>query len=129
MDFAGHALIERLHGNLEQANKLFEQALEGEELAAIEALPEPEEPTYSVLHRSAATLAMDCNESASGRDRLQPELSRIDPHPEIAEELRDLLEQIYFQRHLSLRGVELGVDEMQMSLSGQPGGIRLCKIK
>ena len=120
MDFAGHALIERLHGNLEQANKLFEQAL-GEELAAIEALPEPEEPTYSVLHRSAATLAMDCNRLRQAEQIAASALAH-NPHPEIAEELRDLLEQIYFQRHLSLRGVELGVDEMQMSLSGQEVG-------
>lgn len=120
MGFAGHALMERLRGNAEQAIELFEKALE-KELAAIDAMTEPEEPTYSVLHRSAAALAVDCN-SPRQAEKIAARALALDPHPEIAEELRDLLEQIYFQRHLALRGVELVDDELQMSLSGQQVG-------
>ena len=120
MDLAEFGLLERMRGNAEKALAFFEQALEYE-LAAIDALEEPVEPTYSVLHRSAATLAMDCNQLRKA-ERIAAKALAQDPHPEIAEELRDLMEQINFQRHLSLRGVALGEDEVQMSLSGQAVG-------
>ncbi|MGB9619642.1 MAG: hypothetical protein ACPL7K_04440 [Armatimonadota bacterium] len=42
------------------------------------------------------------------------------PPADIAEELRDLFEQINFRRHLSLRGIELTDREVQMSIAG-PG--------
>ena len=44
---------------MKSAKGLFEQALE-REIAAIGALDEYIVPTFSVLHRSAATLALDC---------------------------------------------------------------------
>ena len=90
MDFAGLALSERMRGNANQAIEYFEKALE-QELAAIKAMAEPEEPTYSVLHRSAATLALDCNRLRQAEQIAATALSQ-NPHPEIAEELRDLLE-------------------------------------
>lgn len=120
MEFAGHALIERMRGNVEQAFELFGKALE-QELAAIDAMTEPDEPTYSVLHRSAAALAMDCNNPLQAEKIVARALAQ-NPHPEIAEELRDLLEQVYFQRHLGLRGVTLGEDELQISMSGHEVG-------
>ncbi len=51
-----------------------------------------------------------------------PELLRrwpcLNPPHEICEELRDLLERIYFSRHLDLRGLELDPVELQMTMVG-----------
>ncbi len=120
MEFAELALLERVRGNLENSISLSEQALDYE-LAAIEQLEEPIEPTYSVLHRSAGTLALDCNQLRKAERIVAKALSQEPPH-EIAEELRDLLEQIHFRRHLELKGIVLKQDEMQVSLSGQGVG-------
>lgn len=120
MDLAEFGLLERLRGNTEEAHGLFEQALE-RELAAIDALDEPIEPTYSVLHRSAATLAIDCSRLRQAEQIAARALAQS-PHPEIAEELRDLLEQVNFLRHLEVRGVALAENELQMSLTGDAVG-------
>ena len=116
MDLAELALIERLRGNLLREAELTRQALELE-LAAIRELKDPVEPTFSVLHRSAGTLALRCNDYRLA-ERIAAKALSEHPPDEIAEELRDLVEQIHFQRHLALRGIELGLDEVQMSLSG-----------
>jgi hypothetical protein len=122
MEFAELAFMARVRGDLDDSINLFSQALEYE-LAAIAELEKTEriEPTYSVLHRSAGTLAIDCNESRRAEQIVTRALSQ-DPPPEIAEELRDLLEQINFRRHLELRGVILEEDEMQMNLAGRGVG-------
>jgi len=53
------------------------------------------EPTRSVLHRSAATLALECGALCDPERLIAVALSG-DPPAEIAEELRDLLEPVYF---------------------------------
>jgi hypothetical protein len=53
------------------------------------------EPTRSVLHRSAPTLALECGALRDAERLIAVALSG-DPPAEIAEELRDLLEQVYF---------------------------------
>ena len=123
MDFAAFAFRERARGNAEKASEFFEQALEYE-VAAIDALDEYVEPTYSVLHRSAATLALDCKQYRNAEQLAAKALAQ-EPPGEIAEELRDVLEQANFQRHLSLRGLTLAEDELQISLSGQGVGLGL----
>ena len=120
MDLAEFALVERLRGNAEAEADFVRQALELE-LAAIQELKDPIEPTFSVLHRSAGTLALRCNEHRLAEQLAAKALAQEPPH-EIAEELRDLVEQVNFQRHLDLKGIELGRDEMQMSLSGNEVG-------
>ncbi len=119
MDIAALALVERSRGNTEEASVLFERALQ-DELAAIQELEKTgsrAEPTYSVLHRSAGTLALDCNQLRLAEQLAAKGLAHT-PHSEIAEELRDLLEQINFRRHLEPRGIELGEEEVQLSLAG-----------
>ena len=54
-------------GNRERAAELFEQALDLE-LKALDEITEPVEPTYSILHRSAGWLALDCNRPTLGRE-------------------------------------------------------------
>ena len=129
MDFAALALMERSRGNIEAASAVFEQALENE-LAAIKELEElgsMAEPTYSVLHRSAGTLALDCNQFRLAEQLAAKGLAHT-PHADVAEELRDLLGQIDFQRHLELKGVELGEGEIQVSLAGRGVGYGTARL-
>lgn len=118
MDLTELALVARLRGDSEGALPIFEQALEAE-VAAIESMDEYVEPTFSILHRSAGTLALDCNQLRRAEKLAATALAK-DPPPKIAAELRDLLERVHFQRHLEQRGIALAENEMQMSLSG-PG--------
>ncbi|MCP2728934.1 hypothetical protein [Limnofasciculus baicalensis] len=63
MDLAEAAAVARLRGALEQAAQLTRQAFEQEaQAAALIANKLDAEPTRSVLHRSAASLAIECCE-------------------------------------------------------------------
>ena len=115
---AERALMARMRGETEIAIGIFSQAL-NYEIAAIDEMHEPSEPTYSILHRSAGTLALDCNDLRTA-ERMAARALANDPPPDVAQELRDLLEQVYFRRHLELRGIALVDDELQLSLTG-PG--------
>ena len=123
MDAAFLAEMEKRQGNQERAQELFAQALDLE-LKAIKEMGEPVEPTYSVLHRSAGWLALDCNNPRLAEQLASKALSG-NPQSKIADELRDLLEQVNFHRHLLLRGVTLEETEIQMSLSGEGVGFGL----
>ena len=93
MALAHLAVLQRSRGNKEESQSQFEQALDYE-LAAIEALEElaaltadePHasgesiEPTYSVLHRSAGTLALDCKQTRNAEKIVAKALSQ-DPPP------------------------------------------------
>ena len=62
MDYAEQAQLSRLRGDTEGELTLVRRALFCEVLA-IHSLDSPEdEPTFGVLHRSAATLALRCGE-------------------------------------------------------------------
>ena len=97
MDFAALASMERARGNVRNATDLFEQALENE-IAAIDALDGYVEPTYSVLHRSAATLALDCRKYREA-ERLAAKALAEAPPEEIAGELRDVLNRANSERN------------------------------
>src|SRR5215469_5895182 len=120
------ALAARQHGDEVLALRHFHKAYELEaQAAAAYATRLDAEPTRSVLFRSAATLALDC--------KLLPEAEKLvctaltgNPPEDIAEELRDLLEQIYFERHLALRGIQLQPDEIQMSIAGKAVGFGIA---
>ena len=120
MEFADLGIRNRARGHPERALAYFEQALDFE-LAAIAELDQSHGLGWSILHRSAGTLALDCRRFRQA-EQITTHALAGEPHPDIAEELRDLLEQIYFQRHLDLKGVALQDDELQLSLSGQEVG-------
>ncbi len=120
MEFADRGLKKRAHGNAKESRVYFEQALEYE-LAAIDKLDTTEGLAWAVLHRSAGTLALDCRDFRQAEKIVATALAQ-EPHPAIAEELRDLWEQLHFQRHLDLKGITLQEDEIQMSLSGREVG-------
>ena len=93
MTFVDRGLRERARGNSELAIDLFRKALDNE-LAAIDNLSTQSGLGWSVLHRSAATLALDCEDFRLA-EKLACKALAGDPHPEIADELRDVLEQVY----------------------------------
>jgi hypothetical protein len=114
MGMADEAFIARREGLHEQAIQLFQDAYELEFEAARRTT---KEPGRSVLHRSAATLAL--------HGQLLREAEKVvalaltgDPPPEIANELREVFEKINFHRHLGLQGIELNPSEVQMSIVG-----------
>lgn len=84
------------------------------------------EPSRSVMLRSAAWLYLQ------GRDMRAAERAAAlgiaaQPPPEILDELRDVLEQAYFERHLDLRGVELDDAEFQLSIHGDEVGLGIAR--
>lgn len=93
------------------------RAFELESQAAGLVAPTNREPTRSVLHRSAATLALECKRLREA-ERLVATALAGDPPEAILNELRDLLERIHFERHLELRGIALQSGEVQVSLTG-----------
>lgn len=121
MNLAEQAEIAKLRGG-NNVDELFHRAFEFEREAAemlhwrLDA-----EPTRSVLYRSAASLALNCGQLRQAEQLICAALAGEPPN-EIAEELRDLLEQVNFRRHLELRGWSLGNDEVQVSLAGKAVG-------
>ena len=95
MDLVETAILERSRGNAAKTVRLYAEALELEltAIAELEQYGERVEPTWSVLHRSAGWMAFN-----SGQPRLAERLAckalAENPHPEVAAELRDLLEQV-----------------------------------
>jgi hypothetical protein len=98
MRLADQASDLRRKGEAAEADARLRQAFEHErqaaELAAADLVPEP---TRSVLHRSAATLAWQCGEYREAERLITTALSGTPPET-IAEELRDLLLQVYFEQ-------------------------------
>jgi hypothetical protein len=70
-----------------------------EQAAALIANQLDAEPTRSVLHRSAANLAVNCGELTAAERLIATALSG-NPPSEIAEELKDLFIQINLVEHL-----------------------------
>jgi hypothetical protein len=98
MRLADEAADLRRHGEETEANVRLRQALEHERRAAELAAPDLAlEPTRSILHRSAATLAWQCGEYREAERLITTALSGTPPES-IAEELRDLLLRVYFEQ-------------------------------
>ena len=96
MDLVEMAILERIRGNTAKTVQLYAEALELE-LVAIRKLDERGErvePTWSVLHRSAGWLAFNSNQFRRA-EKLARKALAGNPHPEIADELRELLVEIY----------------------------------
>jgi hypothetical protein len=122
MELCDRAMAARKDGNPDRSLELFRESLEAERKAAsLVAGLFDLEPTRSILHRSAATLALDCSDFREAERLIAVALSG-NPPEEIAEELRDLLEQVHFDRHLELRGIRLAPQEFQLSISGNKVG-------
>ena len=95
MDLAMKGDVASRNNETEKAKELYGAAFEMEREAALLAdfLHNPE-PGLSVLFRSAASLAIQCDRLRDGEQLIARALSG-NPHPDIASELRELLQQIY----------------------------------
>lgn len=98
MDLAEYAFVARLHGDLRAAEELTWRAFVYEAQAAgllserIDA-----EPNRSVLHRSAAALAIKCGDYVEAERLITTGLAG-NPPGDIANELRDLLKEVQKQQ-------------------------------
>ncbi len=123
MAIAEQAFLSQRQGELDRAFDLNKEAFRLESRAALAAAQAVSlEPTRSVLLRSAATLAFDIRNYREAEKLVAIALGGEPPEP-IAEELRDLYEQINLARHLQIRGITLSEDEFQMSLTGNGIGL------
>jgi tetratricopeptide (TPR) repeat protein len=95
MELVDRALEARRQGDTEKATACFREAFAYERRAAERVAPDTmAEPTRSVVHRSAAALALECGELREAERLIAIALSG-DPPDEIAEELRNLWQQVY----------------------------------
>jgi hypothetical protein len=112
MDLAELAFTAKLRGDLERADLLFRQAFEKESSAAMLVASDlSAEPTRSVLHRSAASLAVDCGETQAA-DRLIATALSGNPPQEIADELKDLFIRINLRRYFERRGIAFDEEKL-----------------
>ncbi|MEG3974877.1 MULTISPECIES: hypothetical protein [unclassified Microcoleus] len=113
MDLAEAAAVASLRGALELAAQLTRQAFEQEtQAAALIANALDAEPTRSVLHRSAASLAIECGELRMAERLIATALSG-NPPAEIAEELKDLFIQINLSQYLKRQGIHIDIKELR----------------
>jgi hypothetical protein len=113
MNLAEQADLAKLRGETAAMQDLLRQAFELEHQAAQQVAPLiGTEPTRSVLHRSAATLAIACGELATAEQLIITALTGSPP-TDIAEELKDLFMQLNLRRYLERRGVQLPEDQLQ----------------
>jgi hypothetical protein len=93
MEYAGLGLLARQSGNNVEAQRLFRQAFELEREVAHQLAETNIEPSRSIIHRSAATLALDCGEIREAEKLIATALAG-EPPKQIAAELRDLLMEV-----------------------------------
>jgi len=115
MGLADAAMAARLRGNADEAARLTRDSyLQEREAASLVADRLDFEPTRAVLHRSAATLAIECGELADAVDLLRVALAGKPPDY-IAAEVRELLRELHCRRarvFSSAFGADIGqVDE------------------
>ena len=96
MRLVDEAAAARRQGDKRVARELLEQAFAHERQAAdLVAADLAREPTRSVLHRSSASLALECG-ALREAERLIAAVLSGDPPEEIGQDLPDFLEQVYF---------------------------------
>ena len=117
MEFADESFVARLEKDRERYVHFTRLALEKEAAAADLMTDEDIEPTRSVLHRSAATLAWRCKEYERAK-RLAYRALAGNPPSDIEWELNDLLGTV----RLEEAGIRLGKGQLQFSLQGEEIG-------
>lgn len=105
-------------GSHELARTHYRAALELERNAGLAISVEP---SRAIVLRSAASLALLAGDQRECERLACIALGGSPPH-EIAEELRDLLEEAGFHRHLDLRGLVLLDEDMRMAIAGDAIG-------
>ena len=127
IEYADNAFIKKFNGLFDEAKLLFTQAFELESAAAYSAKEDNiGEPTISVLLKSAASLAINCDKFDEAEKLICLALYGDSPK-ELADELRNLLEELYFQRHLQLQGISINSTELQLVIAGRGVGFGMVK--
>ena len=118
MDLAEHAFMLKRQGHIQKAIIKFQEALKLEEEATdFFSISKENEPTRSILFKSAASLAYNAKEYVLAERLIANGLAGYPP-TEIREELKNLFEDVTFSRHLELNGLHLSNDSWMMSLYG-----------
>jgi hypothetical protein len=127
MILAEQAFLKRRVGVFADSIALFSEAYDLESQAArtLSTVEEPE-PSRSVLFRSAASLALNAKRFREAEKMVSFGLSG-NPPEEIANELRNISEQIGLERHLDLNGIVLSDDELQLTLAGPEIGFGMAR--
>ncbi len=127
MILAEQAFLKRRQGAYAESISLFREAFALESQAALKlSSTEEREPSRSILFRSAATLALNAKIFRDAERMVGYGLSG-NPPSEIANELRNISEQVNMERHLELRGVLLSDDELQLTLAGPEIGYGMAR--
>ena len=127
MNLVDEAQLAKIRGEDHRYVELTTQALALESEAAWALMGDLAlEPTRSILFRSAASLALEIQKPREAERLISAALAGTPPE-EIADELRDLLEDVYFSRHLELRGITLSPGELQMTIDGNAIGFGIAK--
>ena len=99
MELVDKANLAKQSGEIEKANNCLLEAFYAESQAAMKYKNKKNlEPTRSVLFRSAASLGIECGKLEESKKMITLGLSGFPPQ-EIAEELNELLEQVYLIQH------------------------------
>lgn len=93
MEYAGLAELAKQRGHNSEADKLYLQAYELESRIALQLANSTIEPSRSIIHRSAASLAIECGKYREAEKLISVALAG-EPPAEIVRDLRDLLWQI-----------------------------------
>lgn len=117
MALAEQADFARMRGNQTQHQDLIRQAFELEAQAAHLVAGSDLEPTRSVLHQSAASLALEAAEYREA-ERLAGVALGGAPPAQILNELRSLLQDIHFRQHVAEDGMELEANEVMFTMIG-----------
>ena len=120
MVIADDAQVALDDGRRDEAQDLFRRAAALEEEAAT-GVGEGPPLDRAVLLRSAAALALEGAQPEVAERLLARGLLQDVPNA-ILDEMRDLLEQVHFQRHLDIKGITLDDTDVQMSMAGQAIG-------
>ncbi|MBI4645080.1 MAG: hypothetical protein HY738_00430 [Bacteroidia bacterium] len=127
MELAELAFIKKFNNDIEGAKLLFKKAFEIEkEIALYTHNNNLEEPSRSVLLRSAASLAINSGELREAEKLIALGLSEEPPF-DIAEQLRNLLEEVNFERHLKLKGISIDMSEIQLTVVGPDVGFGMIR--
>lgn len=121
MHAAEAAVLARVRGNAVEHRAKIREAFELEKQAAALVAGSNMEPTRSVLHRSAASLALECREFREAERLIALGLTGAPPH-EVLDELRNLLQDVHFHQHLADDGLTLQRGEFEYQMIGAKVG-------
>lgn len=121
MHAAEVAVLARVRGNSAEHAARMREAFDLERHAASLVAGSNLEPTRSVLHRSAASLALECREYREAERLIAVGLTGAPPN-EVLDELRNLLQDVHFHQHLADDGLTLQRGEFEYQMIGAKVG-------